>query len=147
MTGESNLSSLLKGMEPVLQKEILVFATVPEEREALLPQRLSVVGQFREAEGLTLILPQSEARDAGLACSGPMRQITLTIHSSLEAIGLTAAFSAALTREGISANVVAGFYHDHIFVPEKDAERAMAALLALAAQGGQAAPPTRAPST
>ena len=60
-----------------------------------------------------------------------MRLITLTVHSSLEAVGLTAAFSAALTGAGISANVVAGYYHDHIFVPERDADRAIETLQAL----------------
>ena len=66
--------------------------------------------------------------------SAPMRQITLTIHSSLEAVGLTGAFATELARHGISANVVAGFYHDHIFVGAADADRAMAALTDLAAR-------------
>jgi len=57
--------------------------------------------------------------------------ITLDIHSSLEAVGLTAAFATALGNEGISANVVAAYYHDHIFVPAVDAGRAVAALQAL----------------
>jgi len=32
---------------------------------------------------------------------------------------------------GISANVIAGFYHDHLFVPSDDADKAVAALLEL----------------
>lgn len=55
----------------------------------------------------------------------------MTVHSSLEAVGLTAAFSKALTQANISCNVIAAYYHDHIFVPMKDAERAMEVLLAL----------------
>jgi hypothetical protein len=62
-----------------------------------------------------------------------LRQITLKVHSSLEAVGLTAAFSRALTEAGISANVVAAYYHDHIFVPATDAERAIEALRQLSA--------------
>lgn len=58
--------------------------------------------------------------------------ITLTIHSSLEALGLTSAFSNALAAEGISCNVVAAYYHDHIFVAKGDAERAIMVLERLA---------------
>jgi len=56
------------------------------------------------------------------------RKISLRVHSSLEAVGLTAAFATQLSDEGISANVVAGYFHDHIFVPRQDAERAITAL-------------------
>lgn len=127
VAGEMNLANLLKHMRPELQPGLYVFATVaPEMARDWI--ELKPLGTFREAEGLTLIVEQAEAVKAGLTCSGPMRQITLMIHSALEAVGLTAAFAAALTREGISANVIAGYYHDHIFVPEADAERAVRAL-------------------
>ena len=68
---------------------------------------------------------------AGLSPEGPMARITLTIHSALEAVGLTAAVSTALADHGISANMVAGFHHDHIFLPAKDADRALNILLDL----------------
>ena len=54
--------------------------------------------------------------------------ISLNVHSSLDAVGLTAAFSAKLAEKNISANVVAAYYHDHIFVPEEKAEQALAAI-------------------
>jgi hypothetical protein len=54
------------------------------------------------------------------------------VHSSLEAVGLTAAFATALSREGISCNVLAGHHHDHILVATADAERAMDVLHGLA---------------
>ena len=60
-----------------------------------------------------------------------MTWITLDVHSSLEAVGLTAAVSAALAEENISCNVVAAYYHDHLFVPVADAERAMETLMRL----------------
>src|SRR4051812_46044064 len=108
MSGETDLTKLLASMEPVLLDERYVFATV--ER---VPEGLNPLGTFREAEGWTLILPEAEA--AGLATvTAPMRCISLTIHSAFEAVGLTAAFATALAAHGISANVVAGFYHDHI---------------------------------
>ena len=89
---------------------------------------LEPVGTFREKEGLTLILPTSVAELHKLVSSGSYRQITLNVHSSLEAVGLTAVVSTALARNGISANVVAGFYHDHIYVPSSRADRALAVL-------------------
>ena len=131
MGGETDLASLLKGMRPELQPGSVVFATLnPADRPdwpTLLP-----LGTFHEREGLTLVLAEQAARDAGLSHSAPMRQITLTIHSSLEAVGLTAAISTALTGAGISANVIAAYYHDHVFVPSADAARALAVLEALA---------------
>lgn len=58
--------------------------------------------------------------------------LTLRVHSSLEAVGLTAAVSAALAEHGIAANVLAGFHHDHVLVPEHRADDAVAVLRALA---------------
>lgn len=128
MSGVTDLDLLLRTMEPVLAAGRFVYASVPAgEVEKHLSR--NPLGLFHEAEGVTLILPAERAE--GLAASPPMRMITLTVHSSLEAVGLTAAFAGALNREGISANVVAGYHHDHIFVPERDAERALEALRGL----------------
>jgi hypothetical protein len=132
MPGITDLKQLLAGMKPHLIEGEFVYCTVPASDSAdYLP--LAPIGLFREREGMTLILPVEAARQAGLPTAPAMRMITLEIHSSLEAVGLTAAFATALGNEGISANVVAAYYHDHIFVPAADAERAMAALLALSA--------------
>ena len=128
MAGEVDLGKLLATMEPVLTDGEFVFATI--EGQAV-PDALHPIGTFREDEGLTVIVSAAEAMRAGLNASQPMRLITLAVHSSLEAVGLTAAFAAELTRHGISANVVAGYYHDHIFVGAADAERAVAALRGL----------------
>lgn len=132
MPGITDLKLLLSGMRPNLIEGEFVYCSVPSSSLAD-HVHLEPVGFFREKEGLTLILSLETARQAGLATAPAMRMITLDIHSSLEAVGLTAAFATALGNEGISANVVAAFYHDHIFVPTADAERAMAALLALSA--------------
>jgi hypothetical protein len=130
MSGIMDLSVLLAGLEPKLVDGEFVYATVPPETlNNHMP--LKPIGLFFEAEGLTLILPREAAEQAGLAASPPLRCITMMVHSSLEAVGMTAAIAGALTKEGISANVVAAYYHDHIFVPVADAERAVAALKAL----------------
>jgi hypothetical protein len=137
MSGITDLDRLLAGMKPSLSPEEFVYCTLPGGRpEDVL--HLAPIGLFNEAEGLTLILTTDVARAAEMPASAPMRRITLTVHSSLEAVGLTAAIATALTREGISANVVAGYYHDHIFVPSADAARAMAALTALSVTSGRA---------
>ncbi|KGD95722.1 MULTISPECIES: ACT domain-containing protein [Rhizobium/Agrobacterium group] len=130
MSGVTDLSKLLASLEPTLLDGEFVYTTVPHEKlDDYLP--LKPIGMFFEAEGLTLILPNASAVQAGLAVSAPLRCITMMVHSSLDAVGMTAAMASALTKEGISANVVAAYYHDHIFVPAVDADRAVAALKAL----------------
>lgn len=128
MSGITNLDELLATMEPALVVGRFVYVSVPASDIAAHLAR-GPIGLFREEEGITLILPADAAE--GLAASPPMRMITLTVHSSLEAVGLTAAFATALTKQGISANVVAAYHHDHIFVLERDAERALETLRAL----------------
>jgi len=130
--GITDLKLLLSGMKPNLVEGEFVYCNVPASTFADLVH-LEPVGLFREREGVTLILPLETARQAGFPAAPAMRMITLDIHSSLEAVGLTAAFATALGNEGISANVVAAYYHDHIFVSVGDADRAMAALQALSA--------------
>ena len=129
MAGEKNLGKLLANMEPTLRPGAYVFAAI---KGSVVPSSLDPLGTFREDEGLTLILPAEEAAHAGLSASRPMRMISLTVHSSLDAVGLTAAFATELARHGISANVVAGYYHDHIFVGADDGERAVEVLKRLA---------------
>ena len=128
MSGETDLQKLLLHMEPVQQAGSYVYASIPS-LEQINPS--DIIMTFREAEGITLILDKALADQRGLPYDFVAAWITLTVHSALEAVGLTAAFSRALADAGISCNVVAGFYHDHIFVPEADADRAMAVLRSL----------------
>jgi len=90
---------------------------------------------FKEREGITFILVKQVADKYQMSYSFVAAWITLTVHSSLEAVGLTAAFSKALSAENISCNVVAGYYHDHIFVNKQDADRALLALKKLSETG------------
>ena len=133
MTGLRDLDALLAAMEPTLLAADYVFCTVPDAARADL-SAVDPIGLFRETEGTSLILTRADAARLGLAGSAPMRLITLTVRSSLEAVGLTAAVAGALAEAGISANVVAAYHHDHIFVPTVDAERALATLRALSAR-------------
>jgi len=131
MAGETNLTTLLQRMTPVLEAGAYVFCTVAADYPIALAE---VLGTFREAEGLTLLLPQATADRLGLPYDYVAAWLTLQVHSSLAAVGLTAAFAQALATEGISCNVVAGYYHDHLFVAQADAARALQALRQLAAR-------------
>jgi uncharacterized protein len=124
MTGETNLTILLKNMQPVLNNGQYVFCTLTTGRLDMS----KILMLFKEKEGTTIILEKKEADKLRLKYPSVCAWISLTVHSSLEAVGLTAAFANALARENISCNVVAAYYHDHIFVPFGDAEKAMAAL-------------------
>ena len=128
MSGETNLQTLIKNMIPQLHEEEYVFCTVDNLNNIDIEKVISI---FKEAEAYTIIIKKSLADELGLAYSYVAAWITLTVHSSLDAVGLTAAFSNALADSGISCNVVAAYYHDHIFVDKKDAVKAMAVLKTL----------------
>ncbi|CAM2914879.1 ACT domain-containing protein [Vibrio rarus] len=127
MSGITELSELLTSMEPQLKDTEYVFCTVQGKMAEFTA--LNPIATFIEPEGLTLVLDKRDAQAHDLAFDGCFKQIILTVHSSLEAVGLTAAVSTKLAEKGISANVIAAFYHDHIFVPVAKAETALNALL------------------
>jgi hypothetical protein len=122
MGGEKNLATLLKTMKPEHNSGEFVFCIV--ENLDTIDINLPVC-IFREKEASTVILKKETADQLGLAYTFVASWITLAVHSSLEAVGLTAAFSAALSEKGISCNVIAAYYHDHIFVDVKDTDAAM----------------------
>lgn len=122
-SGETNLAIILKNISPVLNKGQYVFCTGSE-----LPVGIECIGSFREKEGWSFILEKSLADRHKFSYSSVMSWITLDIHTSVDGVGFTAAFSKALGDSNISCNVLAAFYHDHIFVPEKDAEKAIRVL-------------------
>ena len=122
MTGETDLETLLREMSPELNEGEYVFCTLDVKD---IPANLEPLGWFHEREGLTIILSKEQADRFNLIYSFICAWITLNIHSSLEAVGLTATISQALTRAGISCNIVAAYYHDHLFVPMRDANRAL----------------------
>lgn len=130
MSGETDLDRLLAGMRPVLDPETYVFVTTPA------PPDTPALMRFEEEEGATLILTRAAAEAAGLPHEFPCRRITLTVHSALEAVGFIARVATRLAAEGMGVNPVAGFHHDHLFVPADRAADAMAALHAMAAEAG-----------
>ena len=133
MTGEKNLHALLAGMRPVQRTGEYVYVLWPHGR----PLAAGIEAAVREAEGLTVVLPRADADREGLSYDFVGAWITLEIHSALEAVGLTAAVSRALTDAGISCNVLAGFHHDHLLVPVADAPRALEVLAELSVRTRQ----------
>jgi hypothetical protein len=112
-------------MNPVLNQGDYVFCISKDGNPAIMQ---NTVMTFKEAEGFTYILDKNIADTLQLDYSFVAAWITLTVHSSLEAVGLTAAFAKALADENISCNAVAAYFHDHLFVDKKDAEKAMQVL-------------------
>jgi uncharacterized protein len=125
----SNLKTMLATMTPKLNEKRVAYLSSQDVSGVLakLPPE-SIIGTFREDEAMTFIVELTAAENSGFEILFRAAWITLTVHSALAGVGLTAAFATALGNEGISANVIAAFYHDHIFVSIEDAERAMAAL-------------------
>lgn len=120
--GETNLAKLLRTMMPKLNEGEYVFCTTNSLNN--IP-RDATICEIKESEGVTIVLERKKAEKFNLKYNYIASWITLEVHSSLEAVGLTAAFSNHLAKKGISCNVIAGYYHDHIFVDVNNATRAL----------------------
>jgi len=112
--GELNLMVLLKTLTAKLADGVYVFVTIPDRK---VPAGLSPRMLFQEEEGMTLILLQEEVEAHGFSCAFPSRMITLDVYSSLEAVGFISRIAGELAKAEISINPIAGYFHDHIFVP------------------------------
>lgn len=123
MESERDPDALLRHMNPELRPGIFVFCTIPAN--APIPAALNPLLTFREQEGITLVIRREEAQAAGLRSAFASRLITLTVHSSLDAVGFLAAITSRLAEAGISVNAVSAFHHDHLFVPADRADEAM----------------------
>jgi hypothetical protein len=125
MNAIRDLHQLVQSLEPVQQPGCYVFTSVAA---GALPPHESIVALIREREGISLIVAEETALAHALPIMMRCAWITLNVHSDLAAVGLTAAFAQALSAAQISCNVVAGAYHDHIFVPFDAADAALTAL-------------------
>jgi uncharacterized protein len=129
MPGETDLQTLIAAMKPSLGDVPYVFCSVDQATFDALP--FVPLGTFHEREGISIIATQQQAGDSGLAFDASWACITLEIHSSLSAVGFLAVVTAHLARAGISVNPISAYYHDHLFVPWEEKERALHALVAL----------------
>jgi hypothetical protein len=132
MSGERDINKLLQQMKPSVHPEVFAFCCFPDGQ---LPPGLTPVGTFWEVEGLTAIVPLSQAQSLGIDHQFVSRMITLTVHSALDAVGFLARITAALAVQNISCNVVSAYHHDHLFVPESRLNDSLQVLEALASNG------------
>ena len=131
--GEKDLMKLCASLNPVMALPIYVFCSFPD---FMLPDGLATFCTVREREGMTAVVEQSDAQRLRLPYTYESRLITLMVHSSLEAVGFIAVISRELAQARIPCNAIAGYCHDHIFVPVERAEESMTLLKAIAAGAG-----------
>jgi uncharacterized protein len=128
VTAESDLATLLASLSATAREERYVYVSVSHEDAETISAAASII----EDEGTTLVLPQAEADALGLSYDYVAGWITLEVYSALHAVGLTAAVSGVLADAGISCNILAGFHHDHLLVPEDRLDAALEVLENLA---------------
>ena len=130
----ADLAVLLASMQPELHAGTWAWCALPPGTPGSVVDAVDAIATMREAEGLTVVVAEAEAVARGWPIAFRSAWITLSVHSDLAAVGLTAAFARALGDAGVSCNVIAGVHHDHLFVPVARAADAMAALHALQAR-------------
>jgi hypothetical protein len=130
MSGEADIKILLRNMQPHLHEFPYVFCSVDPETYKQLP--FEPLGSFFEVEGVSIIVREEQAREINLPFDSIWAYITLTVHSSLTAVGFLAAITSKLAGAEISVNPVSACYHDHLFVPWERRTQAMEVLLELA---------------
>ncbi len=124
----TDLDVLLRSMEPTRRAGEYVFVAA-----ASLPPGIVVEASVREDEGPSFVIARGDADRLAIGYDFVAAWITLTVESSLDAVGLSAAVSTELTRAGISCNIIAGVRHDHLLVPLDAADSALVALRRLSA--------------
>jgi len=123
--GLTDLRVLLAALDPEIDPVPKRFLHVSHEKAR--ERMAEALMMFREAEGTTLIV-DVEPEDAAGSERLLWARITLRVQSSLTAVGMMAAVSAALAKRGIPCNPVSAFLHDHIFVPWERRDDALEAL-------------------
>jgi hypothetical protein len=126
--GETDLSVLLRSMSPVLQDGEYVYCTLPHGTPISNAKPVCI---FQEQEGITIVIRREFADKSGLSYESVFRWITLSVHSSLDAVGFLAKITQHLAAQGISTNCISAYYHDHLFVPVAHAGQALRILRTL----------------
>ncbi|MEO0425442.1 MAG: ACT domain-containing protein [Pseudomonadota bacterium] len=132
--GENSLSVILQSLDPALRHGEYVFCTFPDASYGDHAD-MEPIASCWEREGLTLVVPRDAADAKEIRYASTYRAVSFGVHSSLDSVGLTAVVTQRLAAKGISVNVIAGYFHDHLFVPTQSADAALAALHELSATG------------
>ncbi|MGB0113545.1 MAG: ACT domain-containing protein [Ilumatobacteraceae bacterium] len=127
--GETDLAAMLATLTVERRPGVFTYIAVEVPTPGLVAASHAVVN---EGALTTIVLPVEAAQRSGQPVTIEMAWLTLQVFSSLEAVGLTAAVSAALTTQNISCNVIAGYQHDHVLVPLDRVDDAIAVLSAFA---------------
>ena len=131
--GKKNIDYILKNLNPRLNPDDYIFTIVNSLDSIDINEILAYI---RESEGISLIMKKSVADFLQVPYFGVWSWITLDVHSSLDAVGLTSVVSNAFSEIGLSCNIVAGYHHDHIFIQKEMAEKAMNTLAILSSKKG-----------
>lgn len=122
MSGVTDLQQALKSLKVICDSVEYGFASIEDEARI---SRDDVLATFHENGRLAIIAPKEYLDNEGIGYEGPFAKLTIDIHTSLDLVGLTAVLATKLAEHDISANVVAAFYHDHVFVQYKLRQKAI----------------------
>lgn len=120
VSGETDLERMLAELRVTIRDDVYCMVSLASPDDEL---RASAAAMISEEEAVTLVITTREAESRALPYDFAAAWLTLEVHSSLHAVGLTAAIARMLTDEGIPCNVLAGFYHDHLLVPADQGRR------------------------
>ena len=129
MPGEHDLARMLASLDVEQQPGLFTFVT--GEWPALRSRAKAIV---EEPEGTTYVVTVADAVEVGAAVEFVAVWLTLTVWSSLESVGLTAAIASSLADSGVPCNVIAGYHHDHLLVPAEQADVALRVLRKLSSR-------------
>lgn len=128
MKAKADIRSLLKNLSPRVNAGEYVFCSISTNYKL---KNIEVVASILESDSRTIVIRKEDAEEVKLHYDTSMSWITLDVVSSLEAIGLTSTISKKIADHKISCNIIAGYYHDHIFVPYSDHAKAIQLLKSL----------------
>ena len=128
MSGITDLKQTLSSLKVVCDDVEYGFASLADDSKI---DRDKVLATFQENGRLAVIAPKDYLDSLDIESEGPYAKLTIDVHTSLELVGLTAVMASKLAEHGISANVVAAFYHDHVFVQYDLREKATGLLESL----------------